>query len=80
MTENEIVRLMTPDEVVAALQVTKSWLYDQVQAEAIPFVRLGNRHLRFKAAEIHAYIDGDWKPAEPIGAYRSTSRRKLLVA
>ena len=80
MIENDIARLMTPDEVVDLLQVTKSWLYDQVQADAIPFVRLGNRHLRFKAADIRTYIDGDWTPAEPILAHRATSRRKLLVA
>jgi excisionase family DNA binding protein len=80
MIENDIARLMTPDEVIDLLQVTKSWLYDQVQAEAIPYVRLGNRHLRFKAAEIGAYIDGEWKPAEAILAQRSTTRRKLLVA
>jgi excisionase family DNA binding protein len=47
--------LMTPDDVRDLLKVTKDWLYDQVQARRIPYIRLG-RHLRFRHAEVLAYI------------------------
>jgi excisionase family DNA binding protein len=50
--------LMTPDDVCDLLKVTKDWLYDQVQARRIPYVRLG-RHLRFRHAEVLAYIDAN---------------------
>ena len=38
---------LTPDDVCVMLKLKKSWIYDLVQARAIPHVRLG-RQLRFE--------------------------------
>src|SRR4051812_31916457 len=45
------VELMTPVEVRRLLKVTKDWLYDQVEAQRIPHIRLG-RHLRFRLTDL----------------------------
>ncbi len=49
--------LLTPDEVTAMLQVTKPWLYAQVQRGRFRIVRFNGRSLRFKASDIQRYID-----------------------
>ncbi len=49
--------LLTPDEVTAILQVTKPWLYAQVQRGRFPIVRFNGRSLWFKASDIQRYID-----------------------
>jgi excisionase family DNA binding protein len=49
------ITLMTPDEVCRTLQVTKDWLYDQVEARTFPHLRLG-RHLRFRSSDIREYL------------------------
>jgi excisionase family DNA binding protein len=48
--------LLTPDQLCALLQVTKSWLYDQVEAGKIPCLRLG-KQLRFRREDIHRYLE-----------------------
>lgn len=52
-----VERLLTPDEVCAALAVRKEWLYAQVQRQQLAAVRLNGRSLRFKAADVQSYID-----------------------
>ena len=49
--------IMTVDEVCAWLKVTRDWVYDEVEARRIPFVRLGRRHLRFRRTELSDYLD-----------------------
>ena len=48
--------LWTPQQVCDALACRRSWLYDQVEAGRFPVVRLG-RQLRFRPADIAAYLD-----------------------
>lgn len=61
------LELLTPDQVCDLLQVKKEWLYDAVQAGAVPHLRLGPRQLRFRPADIHAWIaEGcPWPRREP---------------
>lgn len=54
--------LWTADQVCAALGCRRSWLYDQVEARRLPVVRLG-RQLRFRPADITAYLDAHTEPA-----------------
>lgn len=53
--------LLTPDQVANLLQVKKQWLYDQVQRQALPHVRLG-KQLRFKSRDIQMFIDRRYSP------------------
>jgi excisionase family DNA binding protein len=57
--------LMTPNEVCDFLKITKDWLYDQIQAERIPHIRLG-RHLRFRRSDLQQYLDARFVPARPL--------------
>ena len=53
--------LMTVGEVAAWLQVSRDWLYDEVEAGRFPVVRVGRR-LRFRRRAIQDYRDGTWTP------------------
>ena len=55
--------LLTPEQVCALLQVKVEWLRDQVQAGEFPVVKVG-RLLRFRPAEVEAYLGGQWTPPE----------------
>lgn len=48
--------LLTADELADWLNVTKEWIYDEVQKGALPHVRLG-RMLRFERRQIEAHIE-----------------------
>lgn len=48
-------RLLTVEEVAAYLNVPKRWVYDRVQRQELPVVRLGG-HLRFMPSEIARYL------------------------
>lgn len=61
--------LLTPDEVCDRLKVTKAWLYDQVEAKRIPYIRLG-RHLRFSARDLSAHIAEHSHPVRHEGSAR----------
>ena len=54
--ELDDLRLFTPDEVCAMLQVKKSWLYDVVEAGALEVVRLG-KQLRFRRSALERYFE-----------------------
>lgn len=58
------LQLLDADDVCALLKVKKDWLYDQVQADRFPHLRLGNRQLRFRPTEIQDYLAGTWTPPE----------------
>jgi excisionase family DNA binding protein len=47
---------LTPDQLCALFQVTKSWLYDQVESGKIPCLRLG-KQLRFRREDIYRYLN-----------------------
>jgi excisionase family DNA binding protein len=47
--------LLTVDDLVALLQVKKSWIYDEVEAGRLQCLRLG-RQLRFRVVDVDAYL------------------------
>lgn len=50
------MRLLTVSDLCETLKVKKDWVYDQVQAGKIPYIRLGGRHLRFSEDAIDEWI------------------------
>jgi excisionase family DNA binding protein len=57
--------LMTVADLCAWLKVPSHWVYDQVEARRIPYIRLGRRSLRFTRREIEAYLDANSRAAVP---------------
>lgn len=47
---------MTVDELSAWLKLSREWVYDNVQANRIPYHRLG-RQLRFRLTEVEKWLD-----------------------
>lgn len=71
----EHLSLLTPDQVCELLQVKKDWLYDHVEKGRIKAVRLGTRQLRFRPADIEAYLDREPDPIpEPAPIVRRRRR------
>lgn len=50
--------LLTADEVASWLKVKKSWVYDAHARGELPGLKVGKQHLRFRRADIEAYLDG----------------------
>jgi excisionase family DNA binding protein len=48
--------LLTVDEVCAWFKVTRAWVYDEVEAGRLPYLRLGRKHLRFRRRELTDYL------------------------
>lgn len=72
----ERLELVTVDQVCELLRVTRSWVYDEVEAGRMPCVRLG-RQLRFRASAIEGWLEqhsGD-PEAVPIAPVFSARRR-----
>ena len=46
---------MTVDELAAWLKLTREWIYDNVQANKMPYHRLG-RQLRFRLSEVEKWL------------------------
>lgn len=60
--------LLTPSEVAALLQVSRTWLYDAAKAGRIPSIRIGGEEgpLRFVPEDVDAWIDearANWTPS-----------------
>jgi excisionase family DNA binding protein len=49
--------LWNVQQAAAHLGVRPSWLYERVRAKQIPHYRLGKKHLRFRQADLDAYLD-----------------------
>lgn len=49
-------------DACTALQCSRSWLYDEVEAGRFPVIRLG-RQLRFRPADITRWLDDHYQPA-----------------
>jgi excisionase family DNA binding protein len=49
-------QLLTVDDVCRWFVVTRDWVYDEVEAGRLPFVRLGRRHLRFRREDLDHYL------------------------
>ena len=54
-------RLLTPDDVCEMLAVNKRWPYDQVQRQAIPHIRMGQR-LRFRSLGLNRWLAASYEP------------------
>jgi excisionase family DNA binding protein len=63
--------LLTVDDVCAWFQVTRDWVYDEVEAGLLPFLRLGRKHLRFDRGELVGYLNAATgrrsRPQQPPG-------------
>lgn len=56
----ERLTLLTAEQVCDLLQKNKDWLYDVCRKNQFPHVKIG-RSIRFRPADLEAYIDGTWK-------------------
>jgi len=50
-------QLLTVDDVCAWFKVTRDWVYDEVEAGRLPYLRLGRKHLRFLYSELKDYLE-----------------------
>lgn len=51
------LELLTVEDVAVLFKVKRGWIYDQVEAGALPAVRLpGSRLLRFRRCDLDAYL------------------------
>ena len=49
--------MLTVEDLCAWWKVTKAWVYDEVEAGRLPYVRLGRRHLRFRRRDLQLFLD-----------------------
>ena len=69
--------LLTVDDVCAWFNVTRDWVYDEVEAGRLPYLRLGRKHLRFRRHELTDYLTAATRrpsprPRAPAPAQRDT--------
>ena len=57
--------LLTVDDVCAWFQVTRDWVYDEVEAGRLPYIRLGRKHLRFRRLELTDYLTAATRRSSP---------------
>jgi excisionase family DNA binding protein len=57
------------------LKVSTKWVYEQTHLRTIPFLKLGNKQLRFKKSQIDAWLTGLRSPA----AGEPTGKDKLIM-
>jgi excisionase family DNA binding protein len=55
--EPEDDEMLTVEELCSWFKVSKDWVYDEVEARRLPYVRLGRRHLRFRRRELEQYLN-----------------------
>jgi excisionase family DNA binding protein len=55
--ERDADEMLTVEELCGWFKVSKDWVYDEVEARRLPYVRLGRRHLRFRRRELQQYLD-----------------------
>lgn len=48
--------LLTVQDVCGWFKVEPSWVYDEVQAERLPFIRIGRQSLRFRQVELEQFL------------------------
>jgi excisionase family DNA binding protein len=59
--------LLTYDEIAARLHVKKTVVRKWVERRQIPHLRIGNRTVRFRVAEIEAWLAASAVPPESAG-------------
>ena len=57
--------LLTVHDVCAWFKVTRDWVYDEVEAGRLPYVRLGRKHLRFRRRELTDYLTAATRRPSP---------------
>lgn len=60
----ESLSLLTIEQVCELLQVEKTWVWKNCNKGRFPYVKVG-KYLRFKPAEVQAYLDGTWQQVVP---------------
>ena len=51
------LELLTVADVCDLFRVSKDWIYDEVEAGRLPYVRLGRKHLRFRRHDLVGYLE-----------------------
>jgi len=57
-------RLLTVADLAQKLNVGVSWVYAKVESRELPYVRLGQRYLRFRPSDIESYLRSQQRGAE----------------
>jgi excisionase family DNA binding protein len=52
----DVDELLTVEDVCAWFKVTRSWVYDEVEAGRLPYVRIGRQSLRFHRSELRLFL------------------------
>jgi excisionase family DNA binding protein len=55
--DQNVDEMLTVEELCSWFKVSKDWVYDEVEAHRLPYVRLGRRHLRFRRRELEQYLN-----------------------
>lgn len=50
--------LLTISDLCQLLKVSRYWIYEQIEAGALPAIRIGSRAWRFTRADIERYVQG----------------------
>ncbi len=58
------------------LKTSKKWVYEQTHLKTIPYLKLGNKQVRFRKSEIDSWLKGLRVPA----AEEPTGKRKLIAS
>ncbi len=56
LTDQREDRLLTVDDAAALLQVSADLVRRWVQADQVPFIRLGHRTIRFRRSSLEAWL------------------------
>lgn len=70
--------LLTVEHVCAWFNVTRDWIYDEVEAGRLPYIRLGRRSLRFRRTELDHYLASRTQRPSPQPRPRSGSASGAL--
>lgn len=70
--------LLTVDDVCAWFKVTRDWVYDEVEAGRLPYIRLGRKHLRFRRHELTNYLSAAARRPSPRPRVPTPTLRDML--
>jgi excisionase family DNA binding protein len=56
VSDDDLDKMLTPEELAEWWNVSKDWIWDAVQAGRIPHTRIGTRTLRFRRADMIDYL------------------------
>lgn len=56
MSDDDLDKMLTPEELAEWWNVSKDWIWDAVQRNSIPYTRIGRRTLRFRRADMIEHL------------------------